>query len=56
MFQLSFLIAGFTDALTALRWPLTAAYLGLLVLIGAYGLHRYWLVDQSSLPAGEIAA
>lgn len=44
MFQLSFLIAGFTDALTALRWPLTAAYLGLLVLIGTYGLHRYWLV------------
>ncbi|MFW6058751.1 MAG: cellulose synthase family protein [Phycisphaeraceae bacterium] len=30
--------------LDALRWPLTAAYLGLLALIGVYGLHRYWLV------------
>ncbi len=27
-----------------LRWPLTVAYLALLVLIAIYGLHRYWLV------------
>ncbi|MEO1237668.1 MAG: glycosyltransferase, partial [Planctomycetota bacterium] len=30
--------------LTTLRWPLTALYLLLITLIGAYGLHRYWLV------------
>jgi cellulose synthase/poly-beta-1,6-N-acetylglucosamine synthase-like glycosyltransferase len=28
----------------ALRWALTIAYLTLLGLIAAYGLHRYWLV------------
>lgn len=26
------------------RWPLTALYLGVLLLISIYGLHRYWLV------------
>ena len=30
--------------LDALRWPLTGAYLALLVMIAIYGLHRYWLV------------
>jgi cellulose synthase/poly-beta-1,6-N-acetylglucosamine synthase-like glycosyltransferase len=30
--------------LQSLRWPLTAAYLLLIGLIGMYGLHRYWLV------------
>ena len=30
--------------LDVLRWPLTAAYVGLLVMIAIYGLHRYWLV------------
>lgn len=30
--------------LTALRWPLTIVYVSLIALIGAYGLHRYWLV------------
>ena len=38
------LLAGFTDLLTTLRWPLTGAYLLLLTLIGTYGVHRYWLV------------
>ena len=28
----------------SLRWPITAAYLLLIGLIGMYGLHRYWLV------------
>ncbi len=28
----------------AVRWPLTGAYLAVLGLIAAYGLHRYWLV------------
>ncbi len=28
----------------ALRWPVTGAYILLLLLIGVYGLHRYWLV------------
>ena len=36
------ILAEFT--LQDLRWPLTAAYLTLLVLIGTYGMHRYWLV------------
>ena len=27
-----------------IRWPLTTAYLGVLLLISIYGLHRYWLV------------
>lgn len=26
------------------RWPLTAVYLTVLLLISAYGMHRYWLV------------
>lgn len=33
-----------TALLQSLRWPLTGVYLALLVLIGMYGLHRYWLV------------
>ncbi|MAE60355.1 MAG: glycosyl transferase family 2 [Planctomycetaceae bacterium] len=28
----------------ALRWPLTSAYLLILLLVCIYGLHRYWLV------------
>jgi len=44
MLQPPLLLAGFAELLTALRWPLTAAYLLLLTLIGAYGVHRYWLV------------
>lgn len=27
-----------------LRWPVTGVYLALMVTIGIYGLHRYWLV------------
>ncbi len=27
-----------------LRWPVTGVYLALMVIIGTYGLHRYWLV------------
>ncbi|MEM8739046.1 MAG: glycosyltransferase [Planctomycetota bacterium] len=30
--------------LMPLRWPLTIGYIVLISLIGAYGLHRYWLV------------
>jgi len=30
--------------LQLLRWPVTGAYVFLLMLIGLYGLHRYWLV------------
>ncbi len=28
----------------AVRWPLTALYVLVLLLIAIYGLHRYWLV------------
>lgn len=28
----------------ALRWVVSAAYLGVLMLVSIYGLHRYWLV------------
>ncbi|MEE9403970.1 MAG: cellulose synthase family protein [Algisphaera sp.] len=38
------LLASMADLFIASRWPLTAAYLLLLVLIGIYGVHRYWLV------------
>ena len=27
-----------------IRWPLTAAYIAVLLLVGLYGIHRYWLV------------
>ncbi len=27
-----------------IRWPLTITYVGVLMLIATYGLHRYWLV------------
>ena len=40
------LLLGFEDWLSieTVRWPLTVGYLGLIVLISMYGLHRYWLV------------
>lgn len=36
-------LAGILDP-AVWRWPMTAAYLGLLGMIAMYGLHRYWLV------------
>jgi len=29
---------------SAIRWPLTGAYLGVLLAVCIYGLHRYWLL------------
>lgn len=34
----------FETLLLALRWPLTAAWVGVIVVLSLFGLHRYWLV------------